>query len=277
MTAIPDLHAAATGLPWPVRIEPCPRRLRVVFAGEVVADSEAAWYLFEQGHLPVYYFPRGDVRFDLLEPTDHHTTCPRKGARLVLVDRRRRPAGRERRVGLPGGDRRLPGHHRSRRLLLERRRRLVRGGRRGVRPRPRPVQADRHVALVAPRPGLRRRRARRRVAPAGPAVRDRPADALLPPGRSTCAATCSCRPRPPRAARTRATASYWSVRTAERTCTRTSCGSTPHPIPEIPKIEQHLCFFNERVDLVVDGVALERPASPWSVAPRPNGDKEARS
>ena len=43
----------------------------------------------------------------------------------------------------------------------------------------------------------------------------------------------------------------------------------PHPIPEIPKIEQHLCFFNERVDLVVDGVPLERPASPWSVAARP--------
>ena len=28
----------------------------------------------------------------------------------------------------------------------------------------------------------------------------------------------------------------------------------PSPIPEIPKIEQHLCFFNERVDIEVDGV-----------------------
>jgi uncharacterized protein (DUF427 family) len=38
----------------------------------------------------------------------------------------------------------------------------------------------------------------------------------------------------------------------------------PAPIPEIPKIEHHLCFFNERVDIVLDGVGLERPDSPWS-------------
>ncbi|MGO9080082.1 MAG: DUF427 domain-containing protein [Streptosporangiaceae bacterium] len=29
--------------------------------------------------MPVYYFPRADVRFDLLEPTGHHTRCPFKG------------------------------------------------------------------------------------------------------------------------------------------------------------------------------------------------------
>jgi hypothetical protein len=28
-----------------------------------------------------------------------------------------------------------------------------------------------------------------------------------------------------------------------------------------------VCFFNERVDLVVDGVALERPDTPWSRPP----------
>ena len=38
----------------------------------------------------------------------------------------------------------------------------------------------------------------------------------------------------------------------------------PAPIPEIPKIEQLLCFFNEKVDIVVDGVAQPRPQSPWS-------------
>src|SRR5205814_2126605 len=29
--------------------------------------------------LPVYYFPRADVRMDLFEPTDHQTFCPYKG------------------------------------------------------------------------------------------------------------------------------------------------------------------------------------------------------
>jgi uncharacterized protein (DUF427 family) len=40
--------------------------------------------------------------------------------------------------------------------------------------------------------------------------------------------------------------------------------SYPHPIPEIPKIEDLLCFYNEKVDLYVDGVLQERPVSPFS-------------
>ena len=36
------------------------------------------------------------------------------------------------------------------------------------------------------------------------------------------------------------------------------------PIPECPKIEQAVAFFNERVDLIVDGERLERPQTQWS-------------
>jgi uncharacterized protein (DUF427 family) len=35
--------------------------------------------LHEHGLLPVYYFPEEDLRADLLEPSDHRTTCPHKG------------------------------------------------------------------------------------------------------------------------------------------------------------------------------------------------------
>ena len=38
----------------------------------------------------------------------------------------------------------------------------------------------------------------------------------------------------------------------------------PDPIPENPKIRDLFCFFNERVDLVVDGVPQDRPDTPWS-------------
>src|SRR6202012_5815185 len=62
-----------------VRTEPNQRRVRVFFGGAAVADSSRTLYLFETGHLPVYYFPRDDVRFDLLEPTSHHSHCPYKG------------------------------------------------------------------------------------------------------------------------------------------------------------------------------------------------------
>jgi uncharacterized protein (DUF427 family) len=59
--------------------EDSPRRVRAVFGGETVADSRRVKLMHEKGYLPVYYFPRSDVRMDLLEATDHTTHCPFKG------------------------------------------------------------------------------------------------------------------------------------------------------------------------------------------------------
>jgi uncharacterized protein (DUF427 family) len=64
---------------WAVYLEPSPKRVRVIVAGETIADSTAAMLLSESGAQPVYYFPPSDVRADVLEPTDHHTHCPKKG------------------------------------------------------------------------------------------------------------------------------------------------------------------------------------------------------
>ena len=58
-------------------------------------------------------------------------------------------------------------------------------------------------------------------------------------------------------------ARYWSVRTGEG-LVRDAVWSYPNPIPENPKIRDLLCFFNEKADLVVDGVAQGRPDTPWS-------------
>jgi uncharacterized protein (DUF427 family) len=62
-----------------IYFEDSPRRIRARFAGETIVDSRHAKLLHEQRHLPVYYFPRDEVRMDLLEPTDHSTRCPFKG------------------------------------------------------------------------------------------------------------------------------------------------------------------------------------------------------
>jgi len=59
--------------------EDSPRRVRVMFGGETIADSKRAKLLHETGHLPVYYFPEEDVRMDFLEESDHTTYCPFKG------------------------------------------------------------------------------------------------------------------------------------------------------------------------------------------------------
>ena len=36
------------------------------------------------------------------------------------------------------------------------------------------------------------------------------------------------------------------------------------PLREAAEITGRIAFFNERVDIVVDGTLLERPITPWS-------------
>ena len=55
-------------------MEPTPRRVRVMFGGEVIADSEKVLIMHETGHAPAYYFPFDDVRMDLMTETDNSTT-----------------------------------------------------------------------------------------------------------------------------------------------------------------------------------------------------------
>jgi uncharacterized protein (DUF427 family) len=62
-----------------IYFEHSPRRIRARFGGETIVDSRQAKLLHEQGHLPIYYFPRAEVRMDLLEPTDRTSRCPFKG------------------------------------------------------------------------------------------------------------------------------------------------------------------------------------------------------
>jgi uncharacterized protein (DUF427 family) len=115
------------------------RHVQVILGGEAIADTHRPSLLFET-HLPTrYYIPRGDVRMDLLMPTDSHTRCPYKGV-----------------------------------------------------------------------------------------------------------------------------ASYWSAR-VNGASFKDVVWSYPVPIPECPKIEQLLCFFNERVDAIyVDGEQEAKPTTKWS-------------
>lgn len=62
-----------------VRVEDCTRRVRVIFDGVPVADSAQVKVLTEGRLAPVYYFPRSDVRMDLLHATSHRTYCPFRG------------------------------------------------------------------------------------------------------------------------------------------------------------------------------------------------------
>ena len=114
------------------------RHVRVEVDGQTVADSTRPILLYETGLPTRYYIPTLDVRMDLLEPTDTHTSCPYKGI-----------------------------------------------------------------------------------------------------------------------------ASYWSLKVGDKTY-KDYVWAYPRPIAEITRIENLLSFYNEKVDIYVDGVLQERPVSPFS-------------
>ena len=54
-------------------------------------------------------------------------------------------------------------------------------------------------------------------------------------------------------------ATYWSLQDADDIA-----WSYPEPLREAAEVTDRIAFFNERVDLVVDGSRIERPVTPWS-------------
>ncbi len=65
--------------PRPPRVETSSRLLRVVFAGETIAETGRALRVLETSHPPVYYIPLADIREDVLVPSARRTWCEYKG------------------------------------------------------------------------------------------------------------------------------------------------------------------------------------------------------
>ena len=63
----------------PIAIAPTPGRVRVLFAGQGVADTRRALTLREAAYPPVQYIPREDADMALLRRASRGTHCPYKG------------------------------------------------------------------------------------------------------------------------------------------------------------------------------------------------------
>ncbi len=247
----------------PIRVEPSPRRVRAVFNHVAVADSKRVLLLRELGHLPVYYFPVDDVRFDLLEPTDASTHCPFKGDASYWTIR---VGDRTSKNAVWGYQNPLPertdikGHvafywNRVDAWYEEDDEVFVHP--RDPYHRVDVLHSSRHVRVVVAGETVAETRRPRLLFETGlptryyipkPDVRME----LLEPTDTVTA--CPYKGR----------AVYWSVRVGD-TLRKDQAWSYPAPIPECPKIEHLVCFFNERVDeLWVDGELQPRPTTPWS-------------
>lgn len=80
--------------PRPPALLPESRRLRVQFAGQVIADTHEGLRLCETASPPTYYFPPQSIADGVLEPSRHRSLCEWKGqARYfdVVVGRARAP------------------------------------------------------------------------------------------------------------------------------------------------------------------------------------------
>jgi uncharacterized protein (DUF427 family) len=241
-----------------IYFEDFPRRMRATFAGETIVDSRRAKLLHEQGLLPVLYFPRDEVRTDLLTPTDRHTHCPWKGDASywsVTVD----GAVAENAVwsypepvaGAPPlagyfalywdrmdawleEDEPAIGHVRDPYHRVD-----VLDSSRSVR-----VEIDGVVVAETARP--------RALFETGLPTRwyiprDDVRDDLL------------------RASEKRTVCAYKGVASYSSAAAEDDVAwSYPDPRPDAERVRDYVCFFNERVDLYVDGELQERPQTPWS-------------
>ncbi len=65
-------------------LEPSPKWVRVMFGGQFIADSKRV-HLLRLAGPPYYYFPKEDVRMNLLQPTKHTEHSPDLGDASYLT------------------------------------------------------------------------------------------------------------------------------------------------------------------------------------------------
>jgi len=63
----------------PITIVANPKRVRVLYQGHLIAETDAALTLKEASYHAVQYIPRQDAAMAFLTRTDHSTHCPYKG------------------------------------------------------------------------------------------------------------------------------------------------------------------------------------------------------
>lgn len=249
-------------------LEDCPRQVRAVLGGVTIAQSRAVKLLHETKHMPIYYFPAQDVRMDLLRPSGRERDFPRKGVAKYF--------------DIAVGDTAVT----NAAWVHDAPTSAVAQGLRGmvafywkkldhwfeeddevyVHPRDPYHRVDvlnssRHVQVIVQGEVVAESRRPRLLFETRLPTRfylpwqDVRTDLLVP---STTKSQCPYK----------GVAEYYSVRIGNK-LVKDLAWVYRYPIPECPKIENLVCFYNEQVDaIIVDGVEEPRPVTAWSKAPQ---------
>ncbi len=66
--------------PRPPRLETVSKRIQIISAGLLLADTTRAYRVLETSHPPVYYLPPADIRMERLQSSGGSSFCEWKGA-----------------------------------------------------------------------------------------------------------------------------------------------------------------------------------------------------
>jgi len=239
------------------RWEPSHRWVRVKFGGEFVADSRNTILVWTGPYQIAYYFPQEDVRMDLLKATGRGG----KGRETwhVKVGDDFAENGAWRNLDVQEGLNGIAGYIAFRwdkmdQWFEEEEEIFVHP--RDPYHRVDTVPSSRHIQVMVDGVVVAESKRPFLLFETGLPVRyylpveDVRMDLLIPTETQT-------------ACPYKGVASYWSVNIGENEHKDIVWGY-PNPIAEAPKIKNLYSFYNEKVDIYVDGELEKRPDSPWS-------------
>jgi uncharacterized protein (DUF427 family) len=234
------------------RIEPSQRWVRAQVEAEFVVDSKQPLLVWEHGKFPSYFFPPEDVRMDWL------TEVARTGSRTfwhLTVNRQQVERAAYRYHNQPDFEEYITFHwHKMDHWFEEEEEVFVHA--RDPYKRVDVMPSSRHVRVM--------------IDGVTVAQTKQPSllfETSLPTRYYIPSTDVNMATLTPTDTNTRCpykgVASYWNVTIGDKVY-KDFVWSYPDPIPECPKIKGLLCFYNEKVDLYVDGELQERPQTYWS-------------
>ena len=242
---------------------PTAKWVRVYFGGELLADSRRVMILRQVVRTPVYYFPEGDVRMELLEESDHTTHSRltgearywhvRVGDRLAENAAWRYHDPSDKASFLAGY---IAFDWQKVDSVFEESEEVYTHARDPYH-RIDVLHSSRHVKVCLDGQTLAETRSPVLLFETGLPVRyyfpklDVRLELLEPSETHT---ECPYK----------GVASYYSVKVGGE-LKKDLIWYYPYPFSEMSKIQNLLAFFNEHVDLYVDGELQERPRTPWSI------------